>query len=74
MSSKSGIINTSNSMLIVDERAFPVNLGRTTKEDAPEGSFRVLAYNGENVLPTALGYRSYFSDTQLFDIPPVPLS
>ena len=72
MSSKSGIVNTQNSMLIVDENAFPVNLGRTVKEDAPEGSFRVIAYAGENVLPTALGYSSYFSDNSIVGAYPLP--
>ena len=72
MSSQSGLVNTQNSMLIVDENAFPVNLGRTVREDAPEGSFRVIAFAGENVLPTALGYSSYFSDNSVLGQSPLP--
>ena len=72
MSSKSWLIDTKNSMLIVDEAAFPVNLGTTVKEDAPEGSFRIIPFAGNNVLPTALGYRAFFSDSSILDIPPVP--
>lgn len=72
MSSKSWLLDVSNSMLIVDEKAFPVNLGVTVQEDRPEGSFRVLAYGGENVLPTALGYKSYFAGMDSLDIPNCP--
>lgn len=72
MSSKSWLIDTKNSMLIVDEAAFPVNLGTTVREDSPEGSFRIIPFAGNNVLPTALGYRAFFSDSSILDIPPVP--
>jgi len=72
MSSKSWIVDTKESLLIVDTQAFPINLGVTVREDSPEGSFRILAYEGSNILPTALGYRSYFSDSSLFDVPALP--
>lgn len=72
MSSKSWIIDTKESMLIVDEQAFPINLGTTTREDLPEGSFRLLAYNGKNILPTALGYRNFFSDSTLMTAEALP--
>lgn len=72
MSSKSWLIDTKNSMLIVDEAAFPVNLGTTVREDSPEGSFRIIPFAGNNVLPTALGYRAFFSDSSILDIPQVP--
>lgn len=70
--SHSGIINVRNSMLIVDEHAFPINLGQTVGEDTPEGSFRIIPYNGQNVLPTALGYRVFFDDHSVFDVAAIP--
>lgn len=72
MSTKSGLIDTSKSMIIVDEPAFPLNLGKVVGEDNPEQSFSVLAYNGKNILPTALGYRSYFSESTLINLANIP--
>ena len=71
-SSKAQFINTTLSMMVVDAFKMPPNLGKSGNEDYPESSFRVVAYDGENVMPTALGYRSYFSDQTLFNLPPLP--
>lgn len=72
MRSRSKLIDTKHGMIIVDPQSFPVNLGQTGYEDQPEASFRVIPYDGQNVLPTALGYKSYFSDTSLINVPEVP--
>lgn len=70
--SGSGLVDTTKSMIIVDPNAFPVNLGHTASEDYPEGSFRLIAYDGKNILPTALGYKTFFSENTLFDSLPLP--
>lgn len=70
--SRASLINTTLSLMVVDATAMPPNLGHTQKEDYPESLFRVVAYDGKNILPTALGYRSHFSDTSHFAIPPAP--
>lgn len=70
--STSGIVDTTRSMMIVDPNAFPVNLGHTATEDLPEGSFKLIAYDGANVLPTPMGYKSFFSDHNLFDSTALP--
>lgn len=71
---KSQMINTTLGMMIIDPFKMPPNLGKTGSEDYPESSFRVVAYDGQNVLPTALGYKSFFSDQTLFNVPAVPSS
>lgn len=68
MSSGSHLIQTNRTMIILDPEGFPVNLGHSNNEDSPESAFPVIAYDGENVLPTALGYRSFFGENTLFDI------
>jgi hypothetical protein len=57
-------------MIILDRDGMPVNLGHTTREDYPEGAFPILAYDGQNVLPTALGYRSFFAEHTKFTTGP----
>jgi len=70
MSSNSHLIQTNRSMIILDRDGMPVNLGHTTREDYPEGAFPILAYDGQNVLPTALGYRSFFAEHTKFTTGP----
>lgn len=73
MSSRSILVDTSTSMIIVDPNEFPINLGHTTKEDAPVTAFPVLAYKANNMMPTALGYRSHFGNNKRIGWDGMPL-
>lgn len=53
-------------MIILDPQGMPINLGQTPREDSPEAAFPVLAYDGKNILPTALGYKSFFGNSNKF--------
>lgn len=55
-------------MIILDPNGMPVNLGQTTREDYPESLFPIMAYDGKNVIPTALGYRSFFGEAKKFNV------
>lgn len=55
-------------MIILDPDGMPVNLGHSGREDYPEQLFPVIAYDGENVIPTALGYRSFFREDNKFNV------
>lgn len=55
-------------MIILDPNGMPVNLGQTTREDYPEALFPIMAYDGKNVIPTALGYRSFFGEDKKFNV------
>lgn len=68
MSSRAKLVQINRSMIILDPATMPINLGHSGQEDAPEQSFPCLAYDGHNVLPTALGYQSYFSESTTLDI------
>ena len=62
MSSRSKFVQINRSLIVLDPGTMPVNLAQTVREDAPEQSFPALAYDGKDVLPTALGYTSYFGE------------
>lgn len=68
MSTRSHLIQTNRSMIILDPNGMPVNLGQTTREDYPEALFPIMAYDGKNVIPTALGYRSFFGEDKKFNV------
>ena len=55
------IVDTRRSMLILNSRHMPVNLGKTGYEDQPEVTLPTAPYYARNVLPTALGYKSAFA-------------
>lgn len=61
MTQQAAIIRVNESLIPIPPEAFPKNLSRTAREDSPETSFPVLAYDGKNILPTPYGYRSYFA-------------
>lgn len=64
MSSQAAVIKVSQSLIPLPPEAYPKNLSRTGREDAPETMFPILAYDGENILPTPWGYRSYFATNE----------
>lgn len=68
MSSRSKMVQIGRSMVILDPQTMPVNLGYSGREDYPEQAFPCLAYDGNNVLPTALGYQSYFAEHNRLNI------
>lgn len=59
-------------MIILDPPSMPDNLSRAYSEDRFEPSFPSLAYNGRNVLPTALGYMSFFGEATKLNIGRLP--
>lgn len=64
MSSQAAVIRVAESLIPLPPEAFPKNLSRTGREDAPETMFPILAYDGQNILPTPWGYRSYFATNE----------
>lgn len=68
MSSRSKFVQINRSLIVLDPNTMPVNLGHATREDYPEQAFPALAYDGKNILPTALGYTSYFGENTRLNI------
>lgn len=64
MSSQAAVIRVAESLIPLPPEAFPKNLSRTGREDVPETMFPILAYDGQNILPTPWGYRSYFATNE----------
>lgn len=67
MTQAAKIIDISRSFVPIDSRVFPETLHATGKEDYPEERIPVVAYKGQNFLPTAQGYKSYFGTNQQLD-------
>src|SRR5574337_463693 len=67
MTQAAKIIDISRSFVPIDSRVFPETLHATGKEDYPEERIPVVAYKGQNFLPTAQGYKSYFGTNQNLD-------
>lgn len=53
-------IDTRRPLVVLRNTSMPVNLGRSGYEDNPEAPLPAVPYDGQNILPTALGYRSAF--------------
>lgn len=68
MSANSFLIDTAQSMIVVDPNEFPLGLGKTTREDYPIQSSDVMLYYGKNILPTPFGYKSFFDQSTLFEV------
>lgn len=64
MSNQAAVIRVAESLIPLPPEAFPKNLSRTVREDSPETMFPILAYDGQNILPTPWGYRSYFATNE----------
>lgn len=56
----SKIIDITRSYIPVDPNRFPETLHGTKSEDFPEDRVPVVPYMGQNFLPTARGYKSFF--------------
>lgn len=68
MSANSFLIDTAQSMIIIDPNEFPLGLNKTTREDYPTQSAGAMLYEGKNILATPFGYRSYFEQSTRFNV------
>lgn len=60
-------------LLILEPDGMPVNLGRAFYEDRPEEPFPVVPFKALNVMPTPLGYKSFFQPVGFYrDNPDTP--
>lgn len=60
-------------LLILEPNGMPVNLGRAFYEDRPEEPFPVVPFKALNVMPTPLGYKSFFQPVGFYrDNPDTP--
>lgn len=55
------MIELRRSLLILNSKMMPVNLGRAGFEDQPEAGLPIAPYYARNVLPTQHGYKSAFA-------------
>ena len=72
MSTNSFLIDLTQSMIVVDPNDYPMNLGKMFNEDKPVQIYPIQAFDAKNVLPTALGYKSYFNESAKFDVSALP--
>lgn len=68
MSQTSKFIDTTRSFAVMDPNIFPQNLHTGRGETTPEDPIPTVAYAGQNFLPTAQGYRSFFGTQQKLGI------
>ena len=61
-------IDLTRTFLPIDPNSFPTSMHGTKGEDSPEERIPVQAYEGQNFIPTAQGYRSYFGTTAKVNI------
>lgn len=72
MSSNSFLVDLTKSLIIVNPDEFPKNLEKPTREDYPVQPFPIQPYEARNVVPTALGYRSFFNEAKQFQLTALP--
>lgn len=72
MSTNSGVIDTTQSMIIIKPDDYPQNFGHTTREDYPVTVYPIQAFDASNVLPTAMGYKSYFDESTSYLLSALP--
>lgn len=68
MSASSFVIDLRKSLVVTDPADFPMNMGKTSKEDYPVDMYPILAYEASNVLGTAFGYKSFFDESTKLNI------
>ncbi len=68
MAAKSWLIDTAKSMIVVNPKDFPMGLGAQPREDWPTESVGVMLYEAKNVMPTPFGYKSFFDQSQRFQV------
>lgn len=61
-------IDVTRTFVPIDPNSFPTSMHGTKNEDSPEDRIPVSAYEGQNFIPTAQGYRSYFGTTGSINI------
>lgn len=60
-------------LLIIEPNGMPVNLGRSYIEDRPEEGLPVVPFKALNVMPTPMGYKSFFQPVGFYrDNPDTP--
>lgn len=72
MSSNSFLVDTRLSLVIANPQHFPMNMGKTAREDSPVESYPVMAYEASNVIPTPFGYKSFFDESTKLNIGTLP--
>lgn len=68
MAAKSWLIDTAKSMIVINPKDFPMGLGAQPREDWPTESVGVMLYDAKNVMPTPFGYKSFFDQSQRFQV------
>lgn len=71
MDQKVKVIDVTKTFMVTDPNAFPNNQGYTQQEDNPEKGLPILGFEGYNFLPTSYGYRSYFGQSSILNVPPL---
>lgn len=64
-------IDINRSYVPVDPRTFPESLHTNSVVETPEDKIPVVPFDGQNFMPTAYGYRSYFGVGQTLNINPL---
>lgn len=60
-------------LLLIEKDGMPVNLGRAYYEDRPENPIPAVPFHALNVMPTPLGYKSFFQPLGFYrDNPDTP--
>lgn len=62
------LIDVTRTYVPVDPKAFPQSMHTSGQEESPENKIPVMAYAGQNFLPTSYGYKSYFGTNEKIDI------
>jgi len=65
-------IDITRTYLPIDPITLPETGHDTGREDDPEQRLPVVAYDGANIIPTGMGYRSYFGVTSQLDVNDIP--
>lgn len=65
-------VDVTRTFLPIKASTFPSTMHGTAKEDAPETRIPVMAYEAKNILPTSMGYMSYFGTVSQLEIDALP--
>jgi len=65
-------IDVTRTFLPIKASTFPTTMHGTAKEDSPETRIPVMAYEAKNILPTSMGYMSYFGTVSQLEIDALP--
>lgn len=68
MQQRAKFIDVTRTFVPVDTESFPQTLHVGSGAESPEDRIPVVAYAGQNFLPTSYGYKSFFGTNQKLDI------